>query len=103
MKQRKTYDSVILSPGRLFHGEPVQNLATLFKAQGVHREALAALALFRQAAEAHVLTVRLVREILDFLQKARLDPSIRFESRATAAEGREEVDPQPASRRRRST
>ena len=52
--------------------------APLFKAQGVHREALAALAVFRQAAEKETLTAEAAYEILGFLRVARLDSGLQF-------------------------
>ncbi|MFY9826983.1 MAG: helix-turn-helix transcriptional regulator [Thermoanaerobaculia bacterium] len=56
-----------------------RNLVPIFKAQQVHREALAALTLFRNAAEKESVTVELARSLLGYLQKARNDPSLRFE------------------------
>jgi tetratricopeptide (TPR) repeat protein len=55
-----------------------RHTAPLFQAQGVHREALAALTVFRSAAEQETLTAEAVREILAFLQAARLNPTLRF-------------------------
>ena len=59
----------------------------LFTAQKVHREALAALALFRQAAEREHVTAGLARDLLDFLLRARHDPSLRFDSLPAVAAG----------------
>ena len=56
-----------------------RHLVPIFKAQAVHREALAALALFRQAAERESVTVELARGLLDYLNRARNDPGLRFE------------------------
>jgi transcriptional regulator with XRE-family HTH domain len=56
-----------------------RQLAPLFKAQGVHREALAALTLFRDAAEKERVTVELARRLTDFLRRARYNPDLRFE------------------------
>ncbi|MGH7484672.1 MAG: hypothetical protein ACREMY_03580, partial [bacterium] len=53
-------------------------LAEVFESKGVHREALAALQLFRQAAEREEATVELTRRILAFLFRARLDQDLRF-------------------------
>jgi len=50
----------------------------IFEAHGVHREALAALELFRQAAEREELTVELARRLVEYLKKARHDPQLRF-------------------------
>jgi transcriptional regulator with XRE-family HTH domain len=46
----------------------------IFGAQGVHREALAALRLFREAAESDSLTAKLARRLRDYLERARHDP-----------------------------
>ncbi len=51
----------------------------IFKAQGVHREALAALDLFRGAAEREDLTVEMGRRLIKYLTKARHHPQLRFE------------------------
>lgn len=51
----------------------------IFESQGVHREALAALGLFREAAEREDLTLALARRLLDYLEKARRDPGLRFD------------------------
>jgi transcriptional regulator with XRE-family HTH domain/tetratricopeptide (TPR) repeat protein len=56
-----------------------RNLVPIFEAQAVHREALAALTLFRQAAEKELVTVELARGMLDYLSRARNDPGLRFE------------------------
>jgi tetratricopeptide (TPR) repeat protein len=56
-----------------------RNLVPIFEAQAVHREALAALTLFRQAAERESVTVELARGMLDYLSRARNDPGLRFE------------------------
>lgn len=60
----------------------VKNLARqmtpLFQAQGVHREALAALGLFCKAAEAEAATAELAREVLEFLRRARHNAELRF-------------------------
>lgn len=58
--------------------ELARHSAPLFKAQGVHREALAALAAFRRAAEEETLSAKAAQEIFDFLRLARLDTSLQF-------------------------
>jgi transcriptional regulator with XRE-family HTH domain len=76
----------------LGHGAKVAAVAEqmlwIFKSQGVHREALAALHIFCDAARREVATVELARKIAHFLRRAQLDPELRFE-----AEG-----PKPAPR-----
>jgi hypothetical protein len=63
--------------------EEVKNLArqmaSVFRLQGVHREALAALKLFRDAAERQTVTLELARKILSYLRRAKKDPGFRFE------------------------
>lgn len=51
----------------------------IFRAQGVHREALAALKLFCEAAEREQATVNLARRVADYLERARHNPALRFE------------------------
>ncbi len=51
----------------------------IFQAQGVHREALAALRLFCEAAERETATLEMVRKMLDYLRRAQKDPGLRFE------------------------
>jgi tetratricopeptide (TPR) repeat protein len=53
----------------------------IFEAQDVHREALAALAVFQQAAREEKATVELVEKIAGYLVRARKTPGLRFEER----------------------
>jgi tetratricopeptide (TPR) repeat protein len=55
-----------------------EEIFPIFQAQDVHREAVAALMLFQEAARQEQLTVRTVREYARYLQEARTDPSLRF-------------------------
>jgi tetratricopeptide (TPR) repeat protein/DNA-binding XRE family transcriptional regulator len=57
-----------------------RHMTPIFQAHAVHREALAALTLFRKAAEQERITVELAREVLSYLRRARHDPELRFES-----------------------
>jgi transcriptional regulator with XRE-family HTH domain/tetratricopeptide (TPR) repeat protein len=57
-----------------------RHMAPIFQAQGVHREALAALALFRQSAEGEKVTADLARRLLEYLHRARHDPKLGFEA-----------------------
>lgn len=52
----------------------------LFQAQGVHREALAALRLFCEAAEQEEATLELAQQLVCYLYRARHDPDLRFET-----------------------
>jgi tetratricopeptide (TPR) repeat protein len=56
-----------------------RQMAPIFKAQGVHRGALAALKLFCQAAEEEAATVELARRVVKFFYRAQHDPELRFE------------------------
>jgi tetratricopeptide (TPR) repeat protein len=59
-----------------------RHMAPIFQAHEVHREALAVLSLFRQAAERERVTEGFAREVLLYLWKARYNPELRFEGRA---------------------
>ncbi len=54
-------------------------IAQIFHAQDVPREALAALLFFQKAAERERATAQLTREIGAFLEQLRSDPGLRFE------------------------
>lgn len=56
-----------------------RQMAPVFRAQGVHRESLAALQVFRDAVEREVVTVELVRKLVRYFLHAQHDPSLRFE------------------------
>ncbi len=53
-------------------------LAEVFESKGVHREALAALKLFQEAAERDEATAELARRVLGYLFRARYDQGLRF-------------------------
>jgi transcriptional regulator with XRE-family HTH domain len=55
------------------------HMAPIFRSNGVHREALAALTLFRQAAEQEKVTLDLAERLVAFLRKAQHDPELKFE------------------------
>jgi transcriptional regulator with XRE-family HTH domain len=57
-----------------------EEMRWIFKAQGIHREALAALALFRRAAVAERATAELARRVVRYLYRAQYDPELRFEA-----------------------
>lgn len=57
-------------------------MVPVFRARDVHREALAALAFFRRAVEMEAATAGVVEQVLDYLRRARHDPSARFEQPA---------------------
>lgn len=53
-------------------------MVPVFESRDVHQEALAALLLFRQAADAEEVTLGLLERISDYLQLARRNPELRF-------------------------
>jgi len=55
-----------------------RQLVWVFEAQGIHQEALAALALFREAAEHELATAEFAEKIVRYLRKAQSDPELRF-------------------------
>jgi hypothetical protein len=56
-----------------------RDLPAIWGAEEVHREALAALRLFREAAEREAATAELARQVLCYLFRARHDEGFRFE------------------------
>jgi transcriptional regulator with XRE-family HTH domain/tetratricopeptide (TPR) repeat protein len=56
-----------------------RHMTPIFQAHAIHREALAALTLFRRAAEREEVTEAYAREVLSYLRKARYNPELRFE------------------------
>lgn len=67
-----------------------RHMVPIFKSQEIHREALAALLVFREAAEKEHVTAEFAREILLYLRRARHDPGLRFE-RGTGASVSSEI------------
>jgi transcriptional regulator with XRE-family HTH domain len=65
-----------------------RHMAPIFQTQEVHREGLATLTLFRQAAEREGVTKAFAEEILSYLRRARYEPELRFERRTSEHEGR---------------
>jgi transcriptional regulator with XRE-family HTH domain len=57
-----------------------RQMGPIFKAQGVHREALAALKLFCDAVEKETATAELARRIVGYLYRAQHNPELRFEA-----------------------
>ncbi len=56
-----------------------RHMTPIFQAHAIHREALAALTMFRRAAEQERVTAEFAREVLFYLRKARYNPELRFE------------------------
>jgi transcriptional regulator with XRE-family HTH domain len=72
---------LLLEEGRTVEVKTLaEELIEVFEANGVHREALAALRLFYEAAEREQATAELARRVLRFLFRARHDQGLRFES-----------------------
>jgi tetratricopeptide (TPR) repeat protein/transcriptional regulator with XRE-family HTH domain len=70
---------LLLEEGRAGEVKPLaRELATTFKSKGIHREALAALRLFYNAAQREEATAELARQVLSFLLRARHDKGLRF-------------------------
>ncbi|HEY0513207.1 MAG TPA: helix-turn-helix transcriptional regulator [Thermoanaerobaculia bacterium] len=67
----------------------VQSLARqmlwIFRAQGVHREAIAAFKVFCEAVERETMTAEIAQELVGYLYRARHDPSLRFETDGLAS------------------
>lgn len=55
-----------------------EEIAPVFEAQDVHREAAAALLLFQDAVRAEQLNLRSLTELIRYLERARLDPRLPF-------------------------
>lgn len=73
--------SLYLRQGR--HGEVrelVHDMLPIFRSQDVHREAAAALIIFCQAVKRDRVSLSLVSEVSGFLDRAREDPSLHFET-----------------------
>lgn len=71
---------LLLKAGRLGEVKQVAREAiTLFEAQGIHREALAALLLFEEAAREEKLTAAFLTRLASYLPQAAADPEYRFE------------------------
>jgi tetratricopeptide (TPR) repeat protein len=59
--------------------EIAHQMETAFRSQGVHREAIAALRLFQEAANRETATVELARRLVKYLLRARYEPGLSFE------------------------
>ena len=72
--------SLLLGLGRTAEVQALADeMVRIFAEQKVHREALAALTLFSEAARREEATVDLARRLIRYLTRARNDPDIRFE------------------------
>lgn len=57
-----------------------EEMVLIFASRQIHREALAALAFLKQAAEAERASLAIVSEIAAYLRRAQHDPELRFEA-----------------------
>lgn len=72
--------TVYLEEGRTAEVKIIaRQMAPIFKAQGVPREALAALRLFLEAAEREAVTLDFARRLVNYLLRAQYNPELRFE------------------------
>jgi hypothetical protein len=72
--------ALLLDEGRTAEVKALtRDLPAVFEAEEVHREALAALRLFHEAAEREAATAELARRVLRYLFRARHDEGFRFE------------------------
>jgi transcriptional regulator with XRE-family HTH domain len=62
--------------------EIAHQTAQVFRSKGIHREARAALQLFRQAADQEALTGELAHRLVAYLYRARHDPELAFAAAA---------------------
>jgi hypothetical protein len=70
---------LLLKEGRTAEGKVLAaELTAVFESKGVHREALAALQLFQEAAEHEAATAELASSVLGYLFRARYDQDLRF-------------------------
>lgn len=59
--------------------ELAATMLPVFQSRDIHREALAALMVFRHAVEIEQATVGMVKDIAQYLRQARANPTLRFE------------------------
>jgi transcriptional regulator with XRE-family HTH domain len=62
-----------------------QEMLWLFRAQGVHRETLAALRIFVEAARQEAATAGLILRVMRFLHRSQYDPELPFEEEGAEA------------------
>lgn len=59
--------------------ELADRMAEIFRERRIHRETIAAVLLFQEAAEKEAVSVELVRRLQRYLQRAQARPGLRFE------------------------
>ncbi len=71
--------TLLFEAGRLAEVQQIAaDLVGVFSAQAVHREALAAITLFKEAAQTSTLNQSLLVSMLTYLRRAEHDPGLRF-------------------------
>lgn len=71
---------LLLEDGRVREVRTIaRQILWILQSQGVHREALAALRLFCEAAEQETATLAMARRLSEYLLRARNEPGLRFE------------------------
>ena len=60
-----------------------EEMLPIFRSRDVHREAMAALLVFQNAARAETATLQLVRDVSRFLHQARTNPELQFHQQAS--------------------
>lgn len=72
--------AVYLEQGRWSElAERAAEMVSIFRSLGISREALAALQLFKRAAEGQELSVRWIANLATYLERARVRPGLRFQ------------------------
>ncbi len=61
-----------------------EEMLPIFRSQEAHQEALAAVLFFRDAVRSRTASVRLIRELSEYLQRSRNEPGLRFHASAPA-------------------
>jgi transcriptional regulator with XRE-family HTH domain/tetratricopeptide (TPR) repeat protein len=61
--------------------ELAEQMVAIFQERNIHRETIAAVILFQEAAEKEAVTVDLVRRLRDYLKEAQAQPGLPFEAR----------------------
>ena len=71
---------LLLEQGRTSEVKTLANqMKWIFSQQGIHREALAAVKLFCDAARQEKATVELARRVIRFLHRSQHDPELKLE------------------------
>ena len=91
LQEGSGYDAAIVSMDLallyLRQGRPAElkalakEMLPIFRSQDIHRETVAALVLFQEAAREEQVTAAFVRELIAYLDAARHDPALRFRER----------------------